>query len=292
MKRILVATDFSTRSDRALLRGCLLARQSSATLILVHVVDDDEPNRLVDARQYEAAGLLHELSRTAREDGIDCESRVVLGDPFQGIVNAAEELGVDLLLLGPHRRQLLRDTFVGTTAERTIKLSPRPVLMANGVPASLYRSILIAIDLSDNSTIAAQTAKQLGLLKQPQTTALHVIEDERGPVARASMSIDKLKDRLVQEERRASEELDAILCKVGTAASRHVIRLTEKSVSMAINDYARRVGADLLVVGTHRRSGIEKWLLGSVAENIMAHSTIDVLAVPPDAIDAISSDSF
>ncbi len=49
---------------------------------------------------------------------------------------------------------------------------------------------------------------------------------------------------------------------------------------MAIRDWAEKLETDLLVVGTHGRSGIKKWMLGSVAEGVLARSTIDVLAVP------------
>jgi nucleotide-binding universal stress UspA family protein len=50
---------------------------------------------------------------------------------------------------------------------------------------------------------------------------------------------------------------------------------------MAINKYAEATKADLVVVGTHGRSGIENWLLGSVAVNVLRHAETDVLAVPP-----------
>lgn len=119
--RILVATDFSPQSDRALRRGSLLARQNSAKLVLTHVVDDDQPERLIDVDRLEATALLQDLAQTIREnDKIECESQVVLGDAFQGIVKVADEISADLLVLGPHRRQVLRDVFVGTTAERTL----------------------------------------------------------------------------------------------------------------------------------------------------------------------------
>ena len=66
--RILVATDFSPRSDRALRRGILLARQNSTELLLTHVVDDDQPQRLIDVEKREAAALLHELATTGEGD--------------------------------------------------------------------------------------------------------------------------------------------------------------------------------------------------------------------------------
>ncbi|MGV1015702.1 MAG: universal stress protein, partial [Methyloceanibacter sp.] len=181
MQRILVATDFSTRSDRALRRASLLARQSAAQMILVHVIDDDQPQRLVEFKRREATAFLQDLVKTlCADDGLPCESRVVLGVPFQRIIDTADELNADLIVLGPHRRQILRDTFLGTTAERTIRYSRHPVLMANAPPSGPYRSILIATDLSDCAGVAAQAAKDLGLLEGAEIVALHVLDVEGG----------------------------------------------------------------------------------------------------------------
>ena len=75
-----------------------------------------------------------------------CEPRVVLGDLFQAIVRTAEDANSDLILIGPQRSEVLREVFVDPTAERTIRNSARPVSMANAVPASPYKRILVAID--------------------------------------------------------------------------------------------------------------------------------------------------
>jgi nucleotide-binding universal stress UspA family protein len=80
---------------------------------------------------------------------------------------------------------------------------------------------------------------------------------------------------------RAREDLDTFMRKLGIIAARRVIREADTSTSMAINKYAEATKADLVVVGTHGRSGIENWLLGSVAENVLRHAETDVLAVPP-----------
>ena len=282
MQRVLVATDFSTRSDRALRRGSLLARQAGAELVLVHVVDDDQPRRLIDAEREQAASLLHDLTRTVREsDGIDCQSRVDLGDAFQGIVRVADELGADLLVLGPHRRQVLRDTFFGTTAERAIRTSRTPVLMANGVPTGPYRTVLLATDFSEASVAAAQAAKQLGLLAEVEIVALHVLMDEEGgPLLRASMTVKEADHRVAEAEARAMDQLDRFTHKLGIVAARRVVRPSEESTGMAINNHTKAAKTDLIVVGTHGRTGLEKWLLGSVAESVLSRAELDVLAVP------------
>jgi nucleotide-binding universal stress UspA family protein len=281
--RILIATDFSPRSDRALRRGSLLARQNSAKLILTHVVDDDRPQRLINVERLEAAALLQDLAQTIREsDGIDCESLVVLGDAFLGIVRGAEEIGADLLVLGPHRRQVLRDVFLGTTAERTVRTSRVPVLMANGVPAGSYRTVLIATDFSDASSTAAQAAKRLGIFATADIIALHVLDYVKGgPVIRAAMTIKEVEDQAAKLRARAMDDLDAFANKLGVPADRRAIGPSEESTSMAINKYAKATKADVIVVGTHCRSSFEKLLLGCVAESVLGDADTDVLAVPP-----------
>jgi nucleotide-binding universal stress UspA family protein len=135
--RIIVATDFSTRSDRALRRGSILAKSTQGSMTLVHVVDDDQPRELVELESGEARKLLAAQAEAHRSiDGIDTSSFVALGDPFQAINKFAEDYDGDLVILGPHRRQILNDVFVGTTAEHTVRNSSLPVLMANAVPAA------------------------------------------------------------------------------------------------------------------------------------------------------------
>ncbi|WP_111734586.1 universal stress protein [Roseovarius amoyensis] len=108
MKKIMVATDFSERSDRSLMRSKLLARQFGATITLLHVVDDDQPRRIVETERDEAATLLRQIALTCRQnDGVSCETRVILASPFAGILQGVEEAAPDLLVIGPHRRQML-----------------------------------------------------------------------------------------------------------------------------------------------------------------------------------------
>lgn len=282
-RRFLIATDFSTRSDRALRRGILLARQASAELVLLHVIDDDQPRRLLELQEQAVYALLQELALTIRDgDGFPCETRVILGDPFEGIARAAGELSADLVVIGPHRRQVLRDSFLGTTAERTIRYSRSPIVMANSVPAGPYRSVLIATDFSECSARAAETAKDLGLLERANVLVLHVLDmPGEGPIVRAAMSMQEWENRLAEEKERASQELERFMRKAGLVGARQLASLAEESTAMAIEKCAKAANADLVVLGTHGRTGLEKWMLGSVAESVLRRAEMDVLAVSP-----------
>jgi len=281
MPLILVATDFSARSDLALQRAHLLARQLSSSLLLLHAVDDDQPEALIGVERQAAASILHELAQTSRDASIDCEARVAFGASFQAILKTADESGAALIVLGAHRRQALLDSVLGTTVERTVRHSRLPVLIAKTAPAGPYRNVLITTDLSENSIIAAQEARTLGLLDEAKTVIMHAFATPvTSPVLQSSMTVQELADRLGQEEQRVLDELRGTLRKVGIEAELRAVLLSEKSVRMAIEECANEIQADLVVVGTHGRTGIDRWFLGSVAEAVLANLEIDVLAVP------------
>ena len=150
--RILAATDFSSRSDRALRRAGQLAKRLGGIVTITHVVDDDQPTHLVELERREAEKLLAEQLRTWSElSEIECKIHVDVGDAFDGILRVAEKFSADLIVMGSHRKRLLRDIFGGTTIERVIRTGSRPVLMVNRDATKAYRQILAAIDLSDAS---------------------------------------------------------------------------------------------------------------------------------------------
>lgn len=288
MKRIMVATDFSARSDRALRRATLLARQSAAELSLVHVVDDDQPPRIVETERAVAADLLREQAATIREvDGVACAARVVMADPFAGIVGAAADIAPDLLVIGPHRRRLLRDVFVGTTAERTIRSVPCPVLMVNAPPVGPYRHALLATDLSEGSREAIRRFWELGLAPRSPATVLHVFHAAEARMMRAhGTPSDHHEADLEEAGERAARALSEFLRGAAHGPMRQVPRHQRTNAASEILSAAREMKADLIVVGTHGRNGLEAVFLGSVAAQVLRGAEPDVLAVPPAPADA------
>ncbi|MDO9486921.1 MAG: universal stress protein [Sphingomonadaceae bacterium] len=107
MQVLAVATDFSVRSDRALLRAKLIARRTGARLAILHVVDEDQPPRHVAANKEAALSLLTAATETLQTvDGIAADRHVVVADVPNGILAAADEVGADLNVVGRHRRRL------------------------------------------------------------------------------------------------------------------------------------------------------------------------------------------
>ena len=283
MKKILVATDFSERSDRALRRATLLARQCGAAIALVHVVDDDQPRRIVDAERDEAEKLLRQTAATLRDvDGVACETRVLLAAPFVGIAEAAAGTEADLLVIGPHRRQVLRDVFVGTTAERAIRSVDCPVLMVNAPPAGHYRHVLQTTDLSDGSRAALERLPGLGIGEQARNSLLHVFD---APALRLAFSHSMPKEDqehyLAEERRSAWEGLSRFRASATLGDVLLAVRHESATTAQEILKAAEEQEADLIVLSTRGEGGLTRLLIGSVTEQVLQMSPVDVLAIPP-----------
>ena len=282
MRKILVATDLSARADRAIRRATLLAIKFEASLHLVHVVDDDRPRRIIEPERDTASAILDKQARSLREfDGVACTASVVLGRLPDEIVKATREAAADVVMMGSHRHRGLQDVFIGTTAERTIRSSRRPLLVANGVPASPYRHILAAVDFSESSAEALLAIGALGLDKDVTISVLHVFDaPARKHMSLASASREELEHYIAKEEAVAGRELAAFLQRTVAFPARNLVKLVETTTSHAICATAEEVSADLVVVGTHGRTGIANFLLGSVAQGVLHAAERDVLTIP------------
>jgi len=281
MKSILAATDLSGRSTPAIARAVQLARGTGAALCILHVVEGDLPDERTQEETLSAeAAIKNQAAAHGAPDG--CEIAVETGHAFHVIGEAARVRDADLIVMGVHRRQFLRDVFVGTTIERVTRTAGRPVLMASSSTAYPWRKIFIATDLSETSGQAARMASALGLLGGAEVTFLHAY----APITRQMMNFAGVPaDRVYKE---ADREFQTTRRKLG-----HFIeglelgdldydaRIVEGLGAEAIAGAVEQAKPDLLVIGSRGLSGVKRLFLGSVAQELMGSVAVDVLAVPP-----------
>jgi len=281
--RILAATDFSTRSNRALRQAGLLAKAGGTQLDIVHVVDDDQPAQMIETERREADRVLAEQMKVMPElSDVRCEAMVVVGDPFDGILRTAAAAKADLIVMGQHRRQLLRDIFVGTTIERVIRARSFPVLMVNNEAQQHYERILIAVDTSEPSANAILVAKQARLVNESRPTLLHAFQPlAKGKILAAGSARAAIDEYVASERQRARAEVTAFLAAHGFDREQWPLRIEVGAAGEVLSRSVREMRADLLVMGTRGRSGLLKVLIGSVTEEALRSLDVDILAVPP-----------
>lgn len=281
--RILAATDFSTRSNRAVRQAGLLAQGADAELHIIHVVDDDRPSRMQEIERREATQILSEQIRAMPELlGIRCRPLVVAGNPFDGILRTAVATKPDLVVMGQHRRRLLRDFFVGTTIERVVRAGPFPVLMVNNEAQKRYERPLVAVDMSDTSALAISVARKTGLLGA-LPTAVHAFEaPAKGKMKIADANPVLIADYVARERSQASAELLEFLASAGGGVGEQWSMLVEEGQpNDVLPRAAREMRSDLLIMGTRGRSKPLTALVGSVTQECLRSLDVDVLAVPP-----------
>ena len=134
--KILVATDFSEGSEVAIDRAIEMAKQSSAAVEIIHVVELVEEFPF-GTTHYEADyGALYarvdlELSRRAdrfRQVGLPCTTKIVEGSASTEITARGKDIGADLIVVGTHGRTGLAHAMLGSVAERVVRRASCPVL--------------------------------------------------------------------------------------------------------------------------------------------------------------------
>jgi universal stress protein E len=277
MKKFLVATDLSVRSDRALKRAAALAHERVAEFEVLHVVDASLPDVML--------GRVEDASRSAMLDQISslglaregaCRTVIVRGQDYADIIKHAENSGTDLIVLGVPRDSA-PTMFRGTTAERVIRSSHVPVLVVRNVVVKSYQRVLVAVDLSVHSRRALQVAARL--VPKGEFYLIHATHEPFiGFLGRDSI------EQLVRDEERelrllVESDIRDLQDRMGTEAPTCVIIVQPGAAQAVIRDQIGNLKPDLVAVGTHGRTGISNMLLGSVAHDILADSSVDVLAV-------------
>jgi nucleotide-binding universal stress UspA family protein len=214
-------------------------------------------------------------------DGLVCTTGVLLDDPFAGIVEAAAEASPDLLIVGPHRRQILRDVFVGTTAERTIRAVQCPVLMANAPPVGPWRHILMTTDLSESS---GRALKRFAASRIGDGMSLSVLYVFDAPALRLAMSDgmdgagqqDYLEDLKIE----ARQDLAMFIGGVGIEHAERIVRYEVTTIAGEILKTANEGKTDLIVVSSQGKGAVARTVLGSVALQVLKEALTDVLVIP------------
>ncbi len=278
---LLVATDFSVRSDRALRRAALVARKLEASLTLLHVVDADLPATLASAERSAAAGVLEDSVQTLRShDGIEADWLITVDDVHAGILAAADDIAADLIVIGPHRRRL-RDVFIGTTAERVVQRSSRPLLIAIDTPSGPHRGTLLALDFDDGSKVAGREALALGLFDHTEVVVMHAFDAPAEQLLkRAGEEHDAIERYVAAEGETAAGKLATLRAELGLPDTCQTVVSVKGSPARTILEAAQEAGSDLIVLGASQRGGIERALIGSVTADVIREAHRDVLIVP------------
>ena len=280
MKTILAPTDLSERSERALRQAIHLASAHDAALHVLYVVDEDIPARIAKEIKSRAAEALDEqIAQIPDGKSVKLTIHVEFKTIWKGIVEAAEALGADLLVLGSHRSRGIMELFRGTTVQRVAKVTKTPLLVVNNATPGPYRDVIVGVDFSDCS----RNAINVGATLAPKgtltlTNVYHVPFKEFTKRADPDGAIEK-RDRL-QTESELAKEMKAFEKRLENKSLKLKRTFIEGGPAPVLLEQARRRDSDLICVGSHGRSWLAEAFIGNTARELLSAAPCDVLVVP------------
>lgn len=280
LKLILAATDMTPRSDRALARAALTARKTGAALYILHVVDEELPATIAEGEIASAEAALAELTSGSRDfRGLGATVEVLPGDPWKTIVERAEYLGADLLVLGRHRERGLSGMFEGTTIERVAKTSRRPVLRVATPAVKEYHAPIVGVDFSDCARQAARLA--LDLAPGAPVTLVHGYHVPYRALTMHTGTLGSLsKAEKDQLEAALGMQMASFIAELPSAGREVRTVIAEGAPDRILGEQAGLLKADLLCLGMHARSWLHDSVLGSTARDMLAECRCDLLLAP------------
>ena len=290
IRQIVVATDFSETADAGFEWAVEMARVHDARLLLVHglMLPSQATDFLPSPPDYSAeirAAAIDRLDRAAdeaRARGIEVTTDMRLGIPSESILDAASEHSADLIVIGTRGLTGIQHLLLGSTAERVVQRAQCPVLTVHPGDIDQHRmvkTIVVPTDFSAQAEEATKTA--LGLLRrQPEEARLvllHVyhLPFEYTAYGTVPTAIDYFKD----VEGAAIDRLEEIAEPLRKKGFTVETVAREGYPPEVIVQVAEELGADLLTLGTHGRSGLAHLLLGSTAERVVQTAPCPVLTV-------------
>lgn len=288
---IIAATDFSASAQRAVEQAARLAKQWHAALTIAHVFNDSawaSIKAVYDLSRWEAsdpaASARHKLAaicaELVRDFGVSADAEVLVGRASQKIREFVASRRAELLVVGEHGENWLRDAVLGGTALKVLEATHIPVLLVRQPAVGAYRRIVIATDFSATATRAARLALELFPEARHHLIHAYVVPFE-ARMRMGGAQEEDIQHYREQEYLKAARNLEAFAVDCDYRAAAEFSRLALYGYPASVLfEQAQGMEADLIVIGKHGGGAFEEKLLGSVTQNILYHAGCDVLLSP------------
>jgi nucleotide-binding universal stress UspA family protein len=286
---MIVPLDGSEISERALKPALAIAEQDGAevTLIRVPVVETlmvptaqlsgNYSLRALQANlekaRTEARDYLESLRAAHAQPNLTLKTLMVDGDPAEAILDAAAERAADLIVMSTHGYSGITRWVLGSVTERVLSGAACPVLVIRS--EAPLRKLLVALDGSALAEQALPPAIEIAATLGASVVLLRVVKPLPTPYLEELEASEHGLGVRAQDELR--EEAAAYLRGVAGQYVRPRLEIQTAvragEAAMTLVDYAETQGVDILAMATHGRTGVRRWLYGSVTEKVLHNST-------------------
>jgi len=277
LDRILVPIDFSECSEHAFRYAVDLAARCNASITALYI------ETLHGEIRDHVRDQMNQLVASAGE-GIQIGSHAERGiEAAPTILDFAQQDNSDLVVMGTHGRRGFRRFVIGSIASETVQHAKRPVLTVRGGPEFESfefppKQILAPIDFAEASLVVIRNAKELASFYGADVHLLHVIEDRFHP-AFYGPGLTSVYDIYPDIEARSCKHLRELYHDAGGPEGPFTVEACSGHPSDQIVQHAEDEKSQLIVLATHGLTGLEHFILGSVAERVIRVAPCPVFTV-------------
>jgi nucleotide-binding universal stress UspA family protein len=293
VKSIMVATDLSAPARHAAMRAAMLSRDLGAQLVLTHVVNlhwlehlalllgptgETLPKRLYDNGVRELNKLAAEIDSRY---GVAACTHAAQGVVLEEIVDQAERMEADLMVMGNRGKGFVREVLMGSTTERVLRKTTRPLLMVKQMPHEPYRRIMVPVDFSGRSVAAVRLAHAMS--PQAELILLHAFEAPyESKLHYAGIDEGEIKALRNAAKAEAGLRMADLLADARLPPGKTRSSVLPGPAIDCILEQEQEQDCDLIVIGKHGYGTVEELLLGSVTKHLLMMSSCDVLVAGRD----------
>jgi len=276
-RKILVAYDGSLSAKNALSLASHLAREDKSWIKVLAVVPPYQGDlELIGISDIKATiagagqNLLVEAKQIADREGVHILTNLEQGEAYEQIVHVAEEENCDLIVMGRRGQGKLERELMGSVTARVIGHTRKDVLVIPVSARLSWQNILLATDGSACCDNALARALEIAQERRAKLNAVSVVYTNDEFYALAQDVVQEL-----------YQEADKVLEKVGKWAGDLGVPtelfVRDGEPRQAIIDLAAEISASLIVMGSHGRKGLTRFLMGSVTERVIGYAECPVL---------------
>jgi nucleotide-binding universal stress UspA family protein len=292
--RILFPTDGSDAADHARRHAQYLADHFDATLHVIHVNKRHrEPTKVLDVAAEGILADLHGIEPANLSFPVARLREQSVASPTapEGILNYVVQYDIDLVVMGTHGRRGVRRLLLGSVAEEVVRKAPCPVVTVGrgAVPPERMEggTLLVPVDFSDQRFQLLEYARELAPLYDMELTVLHVVQIQGLPDAYGRSARDP--DPGVMADR-AQQVLDEEVASLRESEREVSVEVRTGPAAATILDTAAETEPALILIATQGRTGLDRMLMGSVAETVIRQAPCPVFAVKSLGRSLVSND--
>ena len=285
LDRLLLSTDGSEFSEGAVRESVRLAKICSSKLFVLSVIETNPEfevlaPQIVEKEEKQARDLLEQVKSMAAKEGVECEIIARHTEsPFQAVIEESEKNKADMIIMGRRGRTGLRRLLMGSVTAKVIGHAACNVLVVPRLAEIKYQKILVATDGSKYSLAAACEAMGIAKRCGAELFIISVVPTETASpfdIVHSEMQHEMIAQKEFRDGEKNVNDLLVIAKQEGVNVKGHIIHGRPYDV---IVENAREEGVDLIVMGSHGRTGMERLLMGSVTERVVGNADCAVLVV-------------